>query len=425
MHTRHVLAGVGALAMFVTLSASPAYAAYETETDYAIPAMVDTHFYNVDVTKVPTAVGTPYVTTLDATSVLSLDWDFEVAVTDVIQRTSRSLGSLALPAGARVLDFQYFPEWKATSSAVPVFVSYSYVEEQTRCNRLVLREATVDSSGAGAHSLGRIWFSSPCFPRPVESPYILAQSGGRMALAPKDMRANPAKPEFFLGVGDFRIAKPYDLKMSKQARALLSTVVRIAAPGTYEVWTEGVRNPQGLVAGRVDGKRELLGTSQGPRGGDQFYVARKGANYGWPHRSYGTSYVSEDAPDRPDVEGTMRGYDEPLFDWTPSVGLSTMMQVQGPAFDRWWGTQGGKATANVIVAGLGARWLYRMIVSKGAVRGYEGLYIGARARSLAQLPNGYIVVGLDGGKELLVLTPTWVWYSPFEEKVPVGFTPSR
>lgn len=415
----------GVLASLITVLAGPAHAAYEVDPDYVIPEMIDSHFYNVGVTKVPTAVGAPYVTTLDDTSVLSLDWDFEVAVTDVIERTSMPLGSLDLPAGARVLDLQYFPEWKRSGASVPVFVSYSYVEATTRCNRLVLRQAAIDASGAGAHSLGRVWFFSPCFPRPVENPYILAQSGGRMALAPKDMRANPAKPEFFLGVGDFRVAKPYDLSMTKQARSLLSTIVRISSPGVYEVWTEGVRNPQGLVAGRVDGKREILGTSQGPRGGDEFYLARKGANYGWPHRSYGTAYVSEDLPDRPDVEGTMRGYDEPLFDWTPSVGLSTMMQVQGPAFDRWWGTQEGKSTANVIVSGMGARWLYRMIVSKGAVRGYEGLYIGARARSLAQLPNGFIVVGLDGGKELLVLSPTWVWYSPYEEKVPVGFTPPR
>lgn len=417
------LVALGIAGALVAAVGAPAQAAGEQETDYEIPAMLDTHFYNVDVTKVPTVVGTPYVTTLDSTSVLSLDWDFEVAVTDVISRTSQPLGVMGLPAGARVLDFQYFPEWKATAASVPVFVSYSFVEAETNCNRLILREATVDRTGAGANSLGRVWFSSPCFPRPTENAYILAQSGGRMALAPKDMRAVSAKPEFFLGVGDFRVAKPYDVKMSKQARSLLSTIIRIPAPGKYEVWTKGVRNPQGLIAARVDGKRELLGTSQGPRGGDQFYVARKGANYGWPHRSYGTSYVSEDPPDRPDVEGTMRGYDEPLFDWTPSIGLSTMMQVQGPAFDRWWGTQGGKTTANVIVAGMGARWLYRTIVSKGAVRGYEGLYIGARTRSLAQLPNGYIVVGLDGGKELLVLSPSWVWYSPFEEKVPVGSLP--
>lgn len=417
------MAALTAGAVTLTLVAGTARAANEVVPDYEIPEMIDTHFYNVAVTKVPTAVGSPYVTTLDSTNVLSLDWDFEVARTDVIQRASTALGTLPLPAGARVLDFQYFPEWKVSATSIPVFVSYSFVEPQTGCNRLILRQATITTVEGGANALGRVWFSSPCFPRPVDNPYILAQSGGRMALAPKDMRANPAKPEFFLGVGDFRVAKPASVKMSSQARKLLSTIIRIPAPGKYDVWTKGVRNPQGLVAGRLDGMREILGTSQGPRGGDQFYVARKGANYGWPHRSYGTAYVSEDPPDIPDVEGSLKGYDEPLFDWTPSVGLSTMMQVRGPAFGGWWGDAGSKATADVIVAGLGARWLYRMIVSKGAVRGYEGLYIGARARSLAQLPNGFIVVGLDAGPELLVLSPTWVWYSPYEEKVPFGWTP--
>jgi glucose/arabinose dehydrogenase len=179
------------------------------------------------------------------------------------------------------------------------------------------------------------------------------------------------------------------------------------------------------VAARVDGRQEILGTSQGPRGGDDIYVARKGADYGWPHTSYGTAYPSEDPPDMPDVEGTMKGYDEPLFDWTPSVGLSAITQIEGPAFQRWWGRSPDRPTASLLVAGIGARWLYRVRISDGAVRGYTGFYIGARARSLAQLPNGYIVVGLDAGRELLVLHPTWVWSTPLEEKVPVGSEPAQ
>ena len=415
-----VLTGV---LMGVLGSATGAQAAGEPQTDYEIPEMIDSHFYNVGVSRVPVVSGAPYVTTLDATSVLSIDWDYEVASTDVIQRTSKPLGMLDLPAGSRVLDFQYFSEWKANASAVPVFVSYSYVQPGTKCHRLVLRQASIDRTGAGSNSLGRIWFASPCIPKVDDDPYVLAQSGGRMALAPKALRADASRPEFFLGVGDFRVAKPYDIPMSKAARSILSTIIRIPKPGSFEVWTKGVRNPQGLTAAVMDGRTVLLGTSQGPRGGDKFYVARKGADYGWPHRSYGTAYPSEAAPDRPDIEGTLRGYDEPLFDWTPSIGLSTMMQVRGPAFDAWWGNDRGRRTANVILSGMGARWLYRASLSQGAVRGYEGLYIGARARSLAQLPNGYIVVGLDGGTELLVLHPTWVWYSPYEEKVPFGWTP--
>ena len=415
VHT--MLAAVVGLSL---ISAGAAHAVGEKETDYLTPESLNSHFYDIGITKVPTAVGAPYLTTLTPTSVLSLDWDYEVAVTDVFARTSQELGLLPIPAGSRVLDFQYFSEWKASAAAVPVFVSYSNYDAATNCHRMYLRQATIDRSGGGSNTLGRIWFTSPCFPKVDDNPYILAQSGGRMALVPKAMRAAPAKPEFFLGVGDFRIAKPYDLKMSKDARRLLSTIVRIPVPGTYEVWTRGVRNPQGLVVAQVDGVREVLGTSQGPRGGDELYVASKGADYGWPHRSYGTAYFPDDPADTPDVEGTKRGYDEPLFAWTPSIGLSTMIQVQGPAFRQWLGAPGGKGTADIIVSGMGARWLYRVQMSEGAVRGYEGLYIGARARSLAQLPNGFIVAGLDDGKELLVLQPTSAWSSQAASKVPVG-----
>ena len=409
-------------AVFVTsmTCSTAALAVGEQETDYLTPESISSHFYDIGITKVPTVVGTPYLTAVSSTSVLSLDWDYELALTDVVSRSSQDLGTLPIPAGSRVLDFQYFDEWKATATTFPAFVSYSLYDAVTNCHRMYLRQATVDSTGGGANSLGKVWFTSACFPKAEDDPYILAQSGGRMALVPKGMRTSPAKPEFYLGIGDFRIAKPYDIKLSPAARNTLSTIVRIPEPGTYAVWTRGVRNPQGLVVATVDGRKEVLGTSQGPRGGDEFYVAAKGADYGWPHRSYGTAYFPGDPAGTPDVEGTKRGYDEPLFVWTPSIGLSTMMQLQGPAFQQWWGAPRGKGTPDLILSGMGARWLYRVHMSQGAVRGYEGLYIGARARSLAQLPNGYIVVGLDGGKELLVLQPTAAWSSQAESKVPVG-----
>lgn len=422
MSLRRLLGGALGFALALgAVAAAPANAAGEDETtDYLTPPSIDSHFYDVGITKVPTAVGTPYLTTVSDTSVLSLDWDYEVALTDVFAPTSSDLGTLDIPAGSRVLDFQYYDEWRSTPTTFPVFLTYSNYDATTNCHRMYLRQATIDRTGAGANALGKVWFTSPCFPKVDDHPYYLAQSGGRMALVPKAMRTKASQPEFFLGVGDFRIAKPYDITMSKAAKNILSTIIRITKPGAYDVWTRGVRNPQGVVVAQVDGKKKVLGTSQGPRGGDEFYVAAQGADYGWPHVSYGTAYFPGDPADTPDKEGTKGRYDQPLFHWTPSIGLSTMMQVQGPAFQQWWGAPKGKGTPDLILSGMGARWLYRVQMSEGAVRGYEGLYIGARARSLAQLPNGFIVAGLDKGKELLVLQPTTAWSSQAEAKVPVG-----
>lgn len=386
---------------------------------YEIPASVSSHFYDIGVTQVPTAAGAPYVTALTGSSVLSLNWDFAVTATDVSTQTSTSLGNLGVPSGARITDFQYFPEWPATASTAPVYVSYSLFDASSNCYYLVMKAAQIDLTGAGNNSLGRTWFTSPCFPSTGYGDDTLKRAGGRIAPVPIGMRTKAKAPEFFLGVGDFYATKPYSISMSKAARQTLSTIVRITAPGKYGVWTKGVRNPQGLVSGRVDGKPQVLGTSQGPRGGDELYRVSEGADYGWPHRSYGTAYGPNDVPDSPDVEGTKRGYDEPLFAWTPSIGLSTMMQVQGPAFQQWWGAR-KNGTPDVLVSGLASRELYRVRMSQGAVRGVEALPIGARVRSLTQLPSGAIVAGLDEGSEVLVLQPTAAWSTPAGGLVPVG-----
>lgn len=394
-------------------------AADEPPTGYTIPPSIETHFYDIAITKVPTVVGTPYVTVVEGTRVLSIDWGFHIALTDLATGDSKDLGKLAIPAGARVMDFQFFGEWKSTSAHIPVFLSYALLDTATQCHHLYLRQAAVDRSGQGDNKLGRMWFSSPCFPKKDDLPATLAQSGGRMALIPPAMRNQEKSPEFFLGVGDFRIARPGNIPMTKAARNLLTTIVRISSPQKYSVWARGLRNPQGLVVARLDGKSKLVATSHGPRGGDELVIADQGLDFGWPKVSYGTAYRPNDPADTPDNPGTGQvtsgRISLPLYSWVPSIGASAVTQVTGPAFRRWWG---GSTTGNadLLISGMGSRWIYRAVVDGGAVRSFEGLFLGARARSLTQLPNGYLVAGLDAGKELLVLSPTAMWSTTTQAK---------
>jgi hypothetical protein len=417
MRMRQLIATTAVLPLLIVGSVN---APAQAVTDYTIPDSITTHFYEIDVAKVSVASGSPYVTLVGSDEVLSLNWNTDVSITNLREGTSTSLGNLNIPTGSRVVDFQHFAEWPATSTSIPIFVTYSVLDEATNCHRLFMHEGGIDRTGGGNNTLGRTWFVSPCFPKANDYPLALAHAGGRMALIPKAMRTNPNRPEFFLGVGDFHGAKPYSVKMTKAARNTLSTIVRIDRPNNYEVWARGLRNPQGLIVGILDGQRELLGTSQGPRGGDEFYAAEQDLDFGWPRRSYGTGYLPGPTPDTPDVEGTKRGFAEPLFQWTPSIGLSTMAQISGPAFRRWWGKFPGRQTPDVLVSGMGARKLYRVQITDGAVRGYEVIDIGARVRSLAQLPNGNIIAGLDAGNELLVLRPTAQWSTPAGTFVPVG-----
>ena len=391
----------------------------EVPHDYALTPTITTHFYTIGVTREETGVGAPYVTVKDATTVLSMDWDGELASTNVDFTAVTQLGRLSLPARSRLLDFQYFKEWPATSASIPVFVSYAYLDEATQCRHLVLRQATVDATGEGANTWGRVWFTSPCYPMvpAEEGVFFLNQSGGRMALVPKSERANPKQAEFMLGVGDFKIMVTPP-KLSVPARNTLGTIVHISKPGKYTVFSRGLRNVQGLLYGTLDGKTALIATSQGPRGGDELVHATKGADFGWPRYNYGTGYRPDDTLSKPKHEGTGGPRDLPMFAWLPSVGLSAAMQVKGPAFAKWWNGTSEMDTPDLILAGMGARWLYRVRYERGAVRYFAGILLGARARSLAQLPDGRIAVGLDAGSEFLVLAPTEDWSSGIGGKVP-------
>jgi glucose/arabinose dehydrogenase len=60
-------------------------------------------------------------------------------------------------------------------------------------------------------------------------------------------------------------------------------------PGIYQaIWTYGNRNVQGLAV--QPGTGILFASEHGPRGGDELYVLRPGANYGWPLVTYGIEY---------------------------------------------------------------------------------------------------------------------------------------
>lgn len=408
---RHVAAVAAAGALVVTATGA-AYASGETPHDYALTPTVNSHFYTLGETRIETGIGAPYVTVKGSSTVLSMDWDGELASTDVNTKAVQQLGTLALPARSRLLDFQYFSEWPASSTAIPVFVSYAFLDETNQCRHLVLRQATLDATGSGANAWGKIWFESPCYPNvdAEQGEYFLNQSGGRMALVPKAERANPKQAEFMLTIGDFKaIVTPP--AMSAQAKKTLASIIRISKPGHYSVVARGLRNSQGIVYGTMDGKPAVLATSQGPRGGDEIVHVTQGADFGWPERSYGTAYRPADTISRPTHEGAGGSKDLPLFAWVPSLGLSAAMQVKGPAFAKWWSTRAKNGTPDLLLAGMGARWLYRVRIERGAVRYFEGLLLGARARSLAQLPNGHIIVGLDAGTEFLMLQPVSVWSS--------------
>ncbi len=88
------------------------------------------------------------------------------------------------------------------------------------------------------------------------------------------------------------------------------------------IYSSGHRVPQGLTI--LDGK--IFNVEHGPKGGDELNLISKGKNYGWPVVSYGTNYLIDNGGDGTpyEVNHTKNGFEEPLFAFVPSIGISSL-----------------------------------------------------------------------------------------------------
>jgi hypothetical protein len=89
-----------------------------------------------------------------------------------------------------------------------------------------------------------------------------------------------------------------------------------------EIFSKGHRVPQGLTI--LNNK--VFNVEHGPKGGDELNHVQKYKNYGWPVVSYGTNYLKDNGGDGKSIKVNHKneGYDEPLFAFVPSVGISAL-----------------------------------------------------------------------------------------------------
>ena len=88
------------------------------------------------------------------------------------------------------------------------------------------------------------------------------------------------------------------------------------------IFSQGHRVPQGLTI--LNGK--IFNVEHGPKGGDELNLVSKGKNYGWPNVSYGTNYLKDNGGDGVSykINHKKNGFEEPLFAFVPSVGISSL-----------------------------------------------------------------------------------------------------
>ena len=155
--------------------------------------------------------------------------------------------------------------------------------------------------------------------------------------------------------------------------------------GTHPgVFSYGHRNIQGMALHPTTG---LVWTHEhGPRGGDEINVARAGRNYGWPVITFGVNYTGTTIG-----EGLTEkaGMEQPLHQWTPSIGASGLAFYTANRFTAWRG--------NAFVGALALNHLERLVLDGERVVDTEILLDGwnQRIRDVRQGPDGALYVLTD------------------------------
>ncbi|MBC7619632.1 MAG: PQQ-dependent sugar dehydrogenase, partial [Candidatus Saccharibacteria bacterium] len=152
-----------------------------------------------------------------------------------------------------------------------------------------------------------------------------------------------------------------------------------ALPG---IWSLGHRNVQGAALHPDTG--ELWVSEHGPQGGDEINIARAGANYGWPLKSYGCNY-GDPVGDACRIGGGVHAptFVEPLTVWVPtSVAPAGLLFYSGNLIPQWKG--------NLFSGSLAGQTLWRMTISPNAVLTREALLtsLQERFRDVVQAQDG-------------------------------------
>lgn len=197
-----------------------------------------------------------------------------------------------------------------------------------------------------------------------------------------------------MGLGDgFRYMKDAQSPMNSHGTIIrVNTDGSIPADNPYAdgesglpvVYSYGHRNVQGLAYDAASDT--IYAHEHGPKGGDEINIVESGLNYGWPEITYGVNYDGTIITTKTEAPGM----EQPILKWVPSIAPSGMVFYTGDQYPEW--------TGDLLVSALAGSKIQRVDLEKGRVKGEEALFedFGERFRQIAQSPDGYLYVLVDG-----------------------------
>jgi len=270
-------------------------------------------------------------------------------------------------------------------SEFDLFAAHHFWKSEEQCGVLRVSKTTgnIDTFLAGntAAEWETLYETSPCLPAEEDGLTRGSESGGRLA----QLRDG----NLILTAGDHEYDGIIKQPMMAQEPGTSYGKILLINPttGASEVYSSGHRNPQGLY---VDKTGTIWSTEHGPRGGDEFNIVERGANYGWPLVTYGTQYGMLTWP-LSGNQGRHDGYKEPLFAWVNSIAISNLYRLDGKLFSLW--------RNDFLIASLKKK-LYRLRLVDGRVTFVEPIaipYRTGRIRDLLEDKEGRVVLYMDDG----------------------------
>jgi glucose/arabinose dehydrogenase len=284
-----------------------------------------------------------------------------------------------------LLDVVLDPDFASNHT---IYFTYFEYFDKTVYNTAIAR-AVLDE-GAGAIRNVKVLLKTHPFAPNDQTLAAGTKTGGRIAMGKDGF--------LYVTVGDRDNAGPRPWPVAQYLDTHLGKVIRITkdgapAPGNPfaakagalpEIWAYGIRSPEGLSFAP---NGDLYEVEHGPRGGDEFNLIKKGANYGWPLITHGIDYGG-----KPVGEGnvTAPGMEQPVYYWSPSTAPSGLAFYKGKS-SAWSGS--------VFVGMLNGRLLDRIKLSNGKVVEEEAMLtdMKQRFRDVRMGSDGALYVLTDAG----------------------------